>query len=112
MRDVVAIRSRFPALCRMHDGRVVVFADAPGGSQCPDWLIGAVSGHRARGVSNEHGAFSTSRETDELILAGREAAADLVGADPSEIVFGPNPTSLLFAISRSVSRTLGPNDEV
>ncbi|MDP9233601.1 MAG: cysteine desulfurase-like protein [Actinomycetota bacterium] len=112
MLDVDAIRSRFPALRRVQDGRAVVFADAPGGSQLPDSVIGAVSGHLARGVSNEHGAFSTSRETDELIRAGREAAADLVGAEPSEIVFGPNATSLLFAISRSVSRTLGPNDEV
>lgn len=112
MFDIDAVRSRFPALTRMQDGAAVVFADAPGGSQLPDSVIGAVSDHLRQGVSNEHGAFSTSRETDEVITAGRKAAADLVGADPSEIVFGANATSLLFAISRSFSRTLSRGDEV
>ena len=31
---------------------------------------------------------------------------------PDEIVFGPNMTSLTFAISRSIGRELGPGDEI
>jgi cysteine desulfurase family protein (TIGR01976 family) len=38
--------------------------------------------------------------------------ADFLGCDPDEIVFGPNMTSLTFAISRSIGRELGPGDEI
>jgi cysteine desulfurase family protein (TIGR01976 family) len=112
MLDVDAIRQRFPALSRVHDGRPIVFADAPGASQLPDSVIEAMRGHLRRGVSNDHGAFALSRETDALIADARGAAADLVGAAPAEIVFGANTTTMLFALSRSFARTLPPGDEV
>ena len=47
-----------------------------------------------------------------MIAEAHRAAADLLNADADEVVFGPNATTLLFAISRSVGRTLGPGDEV
>jgi cysteine desulfurase family protein (TIGR01976 family) len=111
--DVAALRERFPALARTgQDGRAVIYADAPGGSQVPDTVIDAIAAHLRRGISNTHGAFPASRETDATIASARRAAADLTGADPSEIVFGPNATTLLLHLSRSFGRTLGPGDEV
>jgi cysteine desulfurase family protein (TIGR01976 family) len=111
--DVRSIRARFPALARIgEDGRPPVLADAPGGSQVPDDVIEAVSGHYRRGMSNTHGAFATSQETDAVVTEARRAAADLTGADPDEIVFGPNATTLLFHVSRSFVKTLEPGDEV
>ncbi len=112
MFDVEAIRARFPALARKHDDQQVVIVDTPGGSQVPDTVIEAVAGHLRRGLSNSGGAFASSRETDAIVTSAREAAADLVNADPSEIVFGPNSTTLLFHLARSFSKTLGPGDEV
>ena len=113
MLDVEAIRSRFPALSRHGPGGVPpVYADAPGGSQVPDSVIEAVSRHYRRGMSNTHGAFATSEETDAVIADARRAAADFTGADPDEIVFGPNATTLLLHISRSFAKTLRPADEV
>jgi cysteine desulfurase family protein (TIGR01976 family) len=94
------------------DGRPVVWADAPGGSQVPDPVIEAMAQHLRRGISNTHGAFAASRETDATIASARRAAADLTGGDPGEIVFGPNATTLLLHLSRSFGRTLGPGDEV
>lgn len=94
------------------DGRTVVFADAPGGSQVPEDVIEAMSGYLRRSNANAHGAFTTSRETDDVIAGAHRAAADLLNADPDEVIFGPNATSLLLAISRSVGRTLSPGDEV
>ena len=38
--------------------------------------------------------------------------ADFLGCDQDEIVFGPNMTTLTFAISRSIGRELGPGDEI
>ena len=50
--DLSALRARFPALARTQDGRPVVFADAPGGSQVPDTVIEAVAGRYREGDSN------------------------------------------------------------
>ena len=111
--DPSALRLRFPALARTgEDGRRVVYADAPGGSQVPETVIDAIAGHLRSGISNTHGAFAASEETDELIADARQAAADVTGADPGEIVFGPNSTTLLLHLSRSFGRTLRPGDEI
>ena len=113
MLDLDAVRARFPALSRVgDDGRPVVLVDAPGGSQVPDDVIEAVARHYRRGMSNTHGAFATSQETDGVIADARRAAADFTGADPDEIVFGPNATTLLLHVSRSFAKTLAPGDEV
>jgi cysteine desulfurase family protein (TIGR01976 family) len=113
MLDVDSVRSRFPALGRAdEDGRPFVFADAPGGSQVPDTVIEAVAARYRRGLSNTHGSFPTSEEIDATIAEARRAAADLTGADPGEVVFGPNATTLLLHLSRSFAKTLRPGDEI
>lgn len=110
--ELVRLRSRFPALAREVDGRPVVFVDAPGGSQVPEPVIEAMAGYLRRSNANAHGAFATSQETDDVIAGAHRAAADLLNADVDEVIFGPNATTLLFAISRSVARTIGTGDEV
>lgn len=110
--DLSRARDRFPGLHREVDGRPVVFADAPGGSQVPDEVVEATAAYLRRSNANAHGAFATSQETDDVIADAHRAAADLLNADPDEVVFGPNATTLLFAISRSIARTLEPGDEV
>jgi cysteine desulfurase family protein (TIGR01976 family) len=111
--DLSALRDRFPSLGRTGpDGRPCVFADAPGGSQVPDTVLTAMRDYLLHSNANTHGVFSTSEQTDALIAATRRAGSDLLGADPDEIVFGPNATSLLFSISRSFARTLRHGDEI
>ena len=111
--DPAALRRRFPALARTGgDGLPVIYADAPGGSQVPETVIDAIAAHLRSGISNTHGAFAASEETDALIAEARRAASDVTGADPGEIVFGPNSTTLLLHLSRSFGRTLRPGDEV
>lgn len=110
--ELADVRSRFPALARVIDGRPAVFVDAPGGSQVPDPVIEAMAGYLRRSNANAHGAFATSQETDQVVADAHRASADLLNADADEVVFGPNATTLLFSISRSVGRTLVPGDEV
>jgi selenocysteine lyase/cysteine desulfurase len=110
--DVARGRARVPALAREIGGRLAVFVDAPGGSQVPDPVIEAMAGYLRTSNANAHGAFATSQETDDVIAEAHRASADLLNADADEVVLGPNATTLLFAISRSVARTLGPGDEV
>jgi cysteine desulfurase family protein (TIGR01976 family) len=110
--DLTPLRDRFPGLARTLDGRPCVFADAPGGSQVSETVIEAMASYLRTSNANAHGAFVTSADTDRLIEEAHRAAADLVGCDAEEVVFGPNATTLLFALSRSIARTLGPGDEI
>jgi cysteine desulfurase family protein (TIGR01976 family) len=110
--DSDAVREQFPALARTRGGQRVVFADAPGGTQVPGRVIRAMAAYLREHNANTGGAFDTSRETDELIAQAHRAAADFLGADPSECAFGQNMTTLSFALSRSVATTLSPGDEL
>jgi cysteine desulfurase family protein (TIGR01976 family) len=110
--DVPGARGQFPGLRRTLDGRPVVFADAPGGTQVPQRVIDAMAAYLRTSNANTGGAFATSRTTDDLIAEARRAAADLLGGDPSECVFGQNMTTLSFAFSRAVARTLSAGDQI
>ena len=110
--DPDAIRGQFPALERRVGGRPVAYFDGPGGSQVPESVIGAMSAYLQRSNANAGGAFASSRETDALLAAAHEAAADFVGADADEIAFGANMTTLNFLLSHAVARTLAPGDEI
>src|SRR5215469_12157659 len=112
MVDLTWIRSQFPALAREIDGRPVAFLDGPGGTQVPRRVIDAISGYLAANNANTGGAYATSRHTDGVIAAARGAMADFLGCDSDEVVFGPNMTSLTFAMSRAIGRELKPGDEI
>ncbi len=111
--DLAAIRASFPSLALEVNGRPAVYADNPGGTQVPQAVIDAVSAYYRERNANTHGAFLTSQRTDATLAEAHAAMADLLNApDPREIVFGPNMTSLTFAFSRAIGRTLQPGDEV
>lgn len=113
MFDVERARSLFPALARTQDGVPVAYLDGPGGTQVPRPVIEAMAGVLEDGVSNLGGAFVSSRLAEGVTLAAREAGTDLFGAaDPEEIVFGQNMTSLTFALSRALARTWRPGDRI
>ena len=107
-----AVRARFPALQTADAGAPPVFFDAPGGTQvCRDAIEGMVA-HLAGGTANAGGAFATSRATDATSNAAHRAMADLLGADPAEIAFGPNMTSLTLAVSRALAQDWRAGDEI
>jgi len=108
-----AVRAQFPALSRQHDGRPYVYLDGPGGTQVPRRTIAAMADYLQRCNANHEGAFATSEESDAMLAGVHAAAADYLGAtDPGEVVFGQNMTTLTFALSRAIGRTLEAGDEV
>ena len=107
-----SVRSRFPALSREVDGQPAVYFDAPGGTQACDAAIGAMIAHLSEGTANAGGPFATSIETDRLSDDAHAAIADLLGAQPEEIAFGPNMTSLTFSVSRALARDWQEGDEL
>ncbi len=74
--------------------------------------IEAIHDYMSNGCANVHGKFPTSIETEKHIAEARQAIADLVGARPEEVIFGPNTTTLAFSISRAISRTWKKGDEI
>jgi cysteine desulfurase family protein (TIGR01976 family) len=105
--DVDAIRARFPAL-----GSGVAFFDGPGGTQVPQSVIDAIAGYLRDSNANLGGAFAASRRSDELVGRARDTAARFIGARPEEIAFGANMTTLNFALTRALGRTLEAGDEI
>ena len=114
MLDVERARAQFPALgLTLDDGRPCVFLDNPAGTQVPRRVIDAVVTYYTSSDANTGGAFLTSQRTDNMITQARQAMANLLGApDPDCIVFGPNMTTLTFAISRAIGRELHDGDEI
>lgn len=110
--DLAWIRAQFPALAETIGQEPVVFFDGPGGTQVPQRVIDAISNYLVKANANTHGAFLTSHRSDAIIAEAHAAMADLLGCDADEVVFGPNMTTLTFAISRAIGRELGPGDEI
>src|SRR6195256_5213739 len=110
--DIHWVRSQFPALVQTVNGHPAAFLDGPGGTQVPQRVIDAISDYLRRDNANTGGAYATSRRTDAMIAGARAAMADFLHCGADEIVFGPNMTTLTFAISRAIGRELGPGDEV
>src|SRR6201993_4614956 len=105
--DLEAIRARFPAL-----GSGVAFLDAPGGTQCPRTVIDAIAGYLRESNANLGGAFAASRRSDELVELAHATAARLLGCEAGETIFGQNMTTLNFALTRTLGRTLSAGDHI
>jgi cysteine desulfurase family protein (TIGR01976 family) len=110
--DISQVRPLFPSLSQTVNGQPAVFFDGPGGTQVPQQVIDAISNYLIHANANSHGAFVTSERTDDTIIAAHAAMADLLGCDPDEVVFGPNMTTLTFAMSRAIGRELKEGDEI
>ncbi len=110
--DIARVRSQFPSLSQVVGGQPAVFLDGPGGTQVPVRVIDAISDYLKNSNANTHGAYATSQRTDIVIADARSAMADFFACDQDEVVFGPNMTTLTFAVSRSIGRELGPGDEI
>ena len=111
--DLSPYRAYFPSLAQEFDGKAVVYFDNPGGTQVASQVIDAMVAYFRAANANTGGAFLTSHRTDEVIANARRAMADFLHAgSPHEIVFGPNMTTLTFAFSRAIGKTLHEGDEI
>lgn len=107
------VRARFPALAaRTPDGRAVVHADAPGGTQVPLAVIDAIADHLRAGTANAHGVFAASRAVDDLCEHVRRQAAAFLGGWPEGIVFGPNMTTLTMHVADALAATVRDGDRI
>lgn len=110
--DITYVRSQFPSLAQTINGCPAVFLDGPGGTQVPRRVTDAITHYLGHDNANTGGAYATSRNTDAMIAGARAAMGDFLHCGADEVVFGPNMTSLTFAMSRAIGRELGPGDEI
>jgi cysteine desulfurase family protein (TIGR01976 family) len=110
--DIQWVRVQFPSLKQTVNGSPAAFLDAPAGTQVPRQVIDAVSDYFENSNANTCGAFATSHRTDAMIAAARAAMADFFNCDPAEVFFGPNMTTITFALARGIGRDLQPGDEI
>lgn len=111
--DIDIVRQQFPALHQEIDGQPPIFFDNPAGTQVPQRVIDAVVDYYTRMNANQGGVFTGSRATDAMLDEARDLLADFLNAPRAEeIVFGPNMTTLNFAFSRALARTLPDDAEI
>jgi cysteine desulfurase family protein (TIGR01976 family) len=103
----VDVRSRFSSL-----QVPTAFFDGPGGTQVPDSVIDAIAGYLRESNANLGGPFGNSRRSDALVAQARLTAASFLRCEPGEAFFGANMTTLNFALTRTVGRTLADGDEI
>jgi len=91
MFDVDSVRKHFPALA---EG--AAHFDSPGGSQVAEAVADAVSRTLKSAVANRGRVTRAERRADDIVIAARQAAADLLNADPAGVVFGRSMTQLTY----------------
>ncbi len=107
MLDIEAVRARYTALDRR-----LAFFDGPGGTQCPDEVIDAISRYLREDNANIGAPYETSIRTVELVERAHATAGRFLSCDPGEVAFGPSMTSLNFLLTRALGRTLERGDEI
>jgi cysteine desulfurase family protein (TIGR01976 family) len=105
--DVAAIRARFSSL-----RRGFAFFDAPGGTQVPDEVGEAIAGALRDASANLGAGYATSIRVGQILEEAEHKAARFLGCEPDEVIFGPNMTTLNFALSRTAARAFQPGDEI
>ena len=102
------LRPRFPGL---QDGWVRF--DGPAGTLPVDSCIDAMHEYLSSSApANVGGEFEASIRTGAVVDDARAAVGRLLGADASQVIFGPSATSLVFAYTRALARTWEPGRRI
>ncbi len=108
MSKFADIRDRFPG-CNTSWARL----DAPAGSQPLEAVIQATADFQRSGLmSNSHGMFPMTDACDALVDSTRNVVAQLLGAPTTDVAFGASATAMILHLTRSITNTLGPGDEL
>ena len=105
--DVEAVRRHFPSL---NEG--AAHFDGPGGSQVPDVVGDVVRATLIGAISNRGTSTASARRADKIVLDARAAMSDVLGAEPSGVVFGRSMTQLTYDFSRTIAKSWVAGDEI
>ncbi|BBX20610.1 hypothetical protein MTER_00210 [Mycolicibacter terrae] len=77
--------------------------DAPTGMLIPDSVATTVSTAFRGSLATASGPHPAARRSAAVLVAARQAVADLVGGDPAGVVLGPDRAVLLNALADAAS---------
>ncbi len=86
--------------------------DAAAGSLVARSAAEAAHAVMTSAVANRSTAFEPGRRAIRILDEARAAVADLLGAQADGVVFGSSATSLTYLISRALTPTWRPGDEI
>lgn len=107
-----AIRAEFPALFIEDSGMPRVYLDNPAGTQVPRKVAEAAARCLLETNANLGGYFTTTLAAEEVVTGAHRGMARFVNGSEREVIIGPSMTTLTFAMSRSIGRTLKAGDEI
>jgi cysteine desulfurase family protein (TIGR01976 family) len=105
--DLERIRRQFPSLA---EG--VAHFDGPGGTQVPDVVGAVMAGTLTAAIANRGTVTAAEQRAERTVAEARQAMADLLGADPTGVVFRRSATQLCFDFSRTLAKSWRAGDEV
>lgn len=105
--DVARVRKAFPAL-----EHGVAHFDGPGGSQVAEPVAAAVAETLRSPIANRGTVTDAERRAEGIVADARQAVADLLGAEPTGVVFGRSMTQLTYDFSRALAKQWTAADEV
>jgi len=114
MKKTEEIRLEFPSLLTLDEKEnQVVYLDGPGGTQVPTCVIESISDYYKECNANTHGAFRSSKKTDEIMDSMREKVSVFLGAESKDCIsIGQNMTTLSYSLARAFSKIFKQGDEV
>ena len=113
--DVARIRSDFPILQQLQDGKRLVFLDSAASSQHPRQVLDAMNDLYENSYANVHrGVYQVAeRATNAFELARAKVARFIGAASQNEVIFTKNATEAINLVAASWGRhNLGPGDAV
>ena len=78
----------------------------------PDEVGDAIARALREASANLGAGYATSIRVGKILEEAEHKAARFLGCEPHEVIFGPNMTTLNFALSRTAARALAPGDEI
>jgi cysteine desulfurase family protein (TIGR01976 family) len=105
--DIDCVRAEYPALREGY-----AHFDGAAGTLVAARASAAIEAVTRGAVANKSTTFAPGRRALEITDAARAAVADLLGADPAGVVFGPSATALTYLVARTLGAAWGPGDEV
>jgi cysteine desulfurase / selenocysteine lyase len=111
---LVDVRTDFPVLNRVFDGRRVAYLDSAATAQRPRQVIEAMDEFQRSSYAPIHrGVYELARESTDAFEAARTRIAQFVGWDPACSIFTRNATEAINLVAYTWGRAnIRPGDEV
>jgi len=107
MLDTSFVRAQFPPLS---DGWV--FVENAGGTYVPRQVLDRVQEYMSQTQVQPNWGFASSQLATERIQRGKRLMAELINAEPDEIVFGPSTTMNVYLLAQAIRPWFRPGDEI